>query len=62
MTEDSALIAIVAVIWAVLALLYAVVPMLDMPGSALMWGAGAVVFLVLAAAIAAAELPRGPER
>lgn len=62
MTEDSILIAIVAAVWAALALLYAFVPMLAMPGGALVWGAGAAIFVALAALIAAAERPRGPER
>lgn len=62
MTEDTLLIAAVAVVWTVLALLYAFVPMLDMPGAALIWGAGAVVFLALTTAIAAAERVANPKR
>lgn len=62
MTEDSILIVIVATVWTVLALLYAFVPMLDMPGAALIWGAGAAVFLVLAAVTVAAERSRGSRR
>jgi hypothetical protein len=61
-TEDSILIAIVAAVWTALALLYAFVPMLGMPGGALVWGAGAAIFAALAALTAAAERPRGPER
>lgn len=55
MTEDSALVALVAAVWIALAALYVFVPMFDMPGSALVWGSGAVLFAVLAAAIARAE-------
>ena len=51
MNEDSLLLAIVALVWAALALLYAVVPMLHMPGSALVWGAGAALFLALAGCV-----------
>jgi hypothetical protein len=62
MTEDSLLIAAVATVWLVLALLYAFVPMLDMPGGALIWGAGAAVFLALTSAILVAERSSGPKR
>ncbi len=55
MTEDSIFIGLVSVIWIALAALYAFVPMFLMPGSAAVWGSGAVVFLVLAAVIAIAE-------
>ncbi|MBM3357806.1 MAG: hypothetical protein FJY54_08775 [Betaproteobacteria bacterium] len=55
MKQDFSLLVIVAVVWAVLALLYATVPMFHMPGYAAVWGLGAVVFLALAAAIAAAS-------
>jgi hypothetical protein len=55
MTEDGWLIALSAVVWGALAVLYAFVPMFDMPGSALIWGSGAVVFVGLAALIARAE-------
>lgn len=44
----------VVVVWFVLAGVYALVPGLDMPGYARVWGAGAVVFLVLAAILALA--------
>jgi hypothetical protein len=57
MTEDGWLIALTAVVWGVLALLYAFVPMLNMPGNALIWGSGAVVFIIIAALIARAENP-----
>jgi hypothetical protein len=54
-TEDGWLIGTVAAVWAALAALYAFVPMFDMPGSALVWGSGAVIFFVLAALTARAE-------
>ena len=55
MTEDSLLLTLVCLVWAALALLYGLVPMFSMPGSALVWGSGAVVFLGLAVATARAE-------
>ncbi|MBI4275453.1 MAG: hypothetical protein HY659_12215 [Rhizobiales bacterium] len=55
MTEDNVLISIVCIVWAALALLYATVPMFNMPGSALVWGAGAAIFAALAAIIAVVE-------
>jgi hypothetical protein len=51
MSEDFTLIAIVCIVWAALAALYAFVPMFSMPGSAFVWGSGAALFLCLAAAI-----------
>jgi hypothetical protein len=54
MKDDMVLMAIVFVVWAVLAVLYATVPMLSMPGFAVVWGAGAVIFLLLALLIWAA--------
>lgn len=55
MTEDSLLIGLVSLIWIVLAALYAFVPMFAMPGSAVVWGSGAAVFLALAVIVAIAE-------
>ena len=55
MTEDSVLIGLVSLIWAALAALYAFVPMFAMPGSAVVWGSGAAIFLVLAGIIAVSE-------
>ena len=55
MTEDGWLITLTAVVWGMLALLYAFVPMLNMPGSALIWGSGAAVFIGLAALIIRSE-------
>jgi hypothetical protein len=54
MSDDFILIATVSLVWAALAALYAFVPMFAMPGGAFIWGSGALVFLGLAAAIAAA--------
>jgi hypothetical protein len=55
MTEDAWLIACVSVVWAVLAALYAFVPLFHMPGSAQVWGAGALIFVALAILIARVE-------
>ena len=55
MTEDSVLISLVSLVWIALAALYAFVPMFAMPGSAIVWGSGAAVFLVLAVLIAISE-------
>jgi hypothetical protein len=54
MKQELWLLAVVSAVWAVLALLYATVPMLHMPGYATVWGGGALIFLILALAIAAA--------
>ena len=51
MKEDIVLLAIVFVVWALLALLYATVPMFSMPGYAAVWGWGSLVFLALAVLI-----------
>jgi hypothetical protein len=55
MTEDAWLIASVSVVWAVLAALYALVPLFHMPGSTQVWGAGALIFVALAILTAAVE-------
>ena len=55
MTEDAWLVASVGVVWVVLAALYALVPLLHMPGSARVWGAGALIFVALAILIVAVE-------
>jgi hypothetical protein len=55
MSEDTWLIAIVGGVWTLLAILYATVPMLDMPGSVTIWGGGAVLFLALAAVLGLTE-------
>lgn len=61
MTEDAWLIASVSVVWAVLAALYALVPLFQMPGSTQVWGAGALIFVALAILIVAVEA-RGRRR
>lgn len=64
MTEDSVFIGLVSLIWIALAALYAFVPMFAMPGSTVVWGSGAAIFLVLAVIIAITErrMPRTPKR
>ncbi len=62
MKEDIWLLVIVFAVWAALAVLYAVVPMFHMPGYAGVWGWGAVIFLVLAAAIFLARSHRDNRR
>ncbi len=49
MHSDALIFAIVFAVWLVLAALYALVPMFAMPGYAVVWGWGALVFLGLAA-------------
>ena len=44
---DAVLLGIVFVVWGVLALMYATIPMILMPTSFRVWGLGAVLFLVL---------------
>jgi membrane protein implicated in regulation of membrane protease activity len=46
---------VVFVVWLALAIVYATVPMFAMPGYAVVWGWGALVFLGLAALVAAAS-------
>jgi hypothetical protein len=55
-SEDVALIGVVFVVWAALTIMYATIPMIYMPSSIRVWGAGAVMFLVLAAVIVRAEV------
>ena len=55
MTDDTWLIASVGVVWVMLATLYAFVPLFHMPGSAKVWGAGALLFVALAILTAAIE-------
>jgi hypothetical protein len=54
MNEDSWLFGIVFAVWLALAVVYAAVPMFSMPGYAVVWGWGALVFLGLAALVAVA--------
>ena len=44
---DAVLLGIVFVVWGVLALMYATIPMILMPNSFRVWGLGAVLFFVL---------------
>lgn len=48
MSLDLALVALVAAVWLLLAAAYALVPMLAMPGAAVLWGSGGIVFVLLA--------------
>lgn len=59
MSDDSLLFLAVFVVWLLLAILYAVVPMFAMPGYAAVWGYGSLVFLGLAALTALAVRRRG---
>jgi hypothetical protein len=52
MNEDLALIVAVALVWALLALVYALAPWGEMIGYAWVWGGGALVFAGLAAWLA----------
>lgn len=54
MSEDSWLFGIVFAVWLALAIVYAAVPMFSMPGYAVVWGWGSLVFLGLAALVALA--------
>lgn len=51
MQQELLLLCGVVIVWFVLAGVYALVPGLDMPGYARVWGAGAAVFLALAATL-----------
>ncbi len=44
---DAVLLGVVFVVWGALGLMYATVPMIQMPNSFRVWGLGAVLFLVL---------------
>jgi hypothetical protein len=52
MNEDFWLIVCVAVVWAALALAYALAPWGEMIGYAWVWGFGSLLFLSFAAALA----------
>lgn len=49
MNSDAVLFALVFAVWLALAAMYAMVPAFAMPGYAVVWGWGSLVFLVLAA-------------
>ena len=44
---DALLFGIVFVVWGALALMYATIPMIQMPTGVRVWGLGAVLFFVL---------------
>ena len=44
---DAVLLGIVFVVWSALALMYATIPMIQMPSSFRVWGLGALLFLVI---------------
>ncbi len=56
---DAALFGIVFVVWGALALMYATIPMIQMPTGFRVWGLGAVLFLVLTGLILYANRDRG---
>lgn len=45
---EAVLVLVVAIVWAILAAVYALSPSLGMPGYVRVWGAGAAVFFILA--------------
>jgi len=47
---DRLLLLGIFAVWAALALIYATVPALSMPGAAPVWGSGALIFLAIAIA------------
>lgn len=51
MKQELLLLLGVAIVWSVLAAVYALAPGLGMPGYVRVWGAGAFVFLILAAVL-----------
>ncbi len=59
---DAVLLSIVAIVWGALALMYATIPMIQMPNSFRVWGLGAVLFLVLTVLTAVAGRGRGNGR
>jgi len=62
MIVDSFLFFIVFAVWLALALVYATVPMFAMPGYAVVWGWGALVFLGLAGLVAVAARNKSQRR
>jgi membrane protein implicated in regulation of membrane protease activity len=46
---DAILLGIVFIVWGALALMYATIPMIQMPTGFRVWGLGAVLFLALTA-------------
>lgn len=60
MKQELLLLIGIAAVWLLLAAVYALAPGLGMPGYARVWGAGAVVFLVLAAMLIKTQRRRPP--
>ncbi len=58
---DAVLLGIVFVVWGALALMYATIPMIQMPTGFRVWGLGAVLFLVLTILTVLAGRGRGNE-
>ena len=58
---DTVLLGIVFVVWGALALMYATIPMIQMPASFRVWGLGALLFLVLTVLTALAGRARGDD-
>ncbi len=56
---DAVLLGIVFVVWGALALMYATIPMIQMPTSFRVWGLGALLFLGLTILTALAGRGRG---
>lgn len=61
MNEDFWLIVPVAVVWAILAVAYAVAPWGDMIGYAWVWGFGSLLFAGLAALLARGRSQSAPD-
>ncbi len=59
--DDVVLLGIVFVVWGALALMYATIPMIQMPSSFRVWGLGALLFLVLTILTALAGRRRGDD-
>lgn len=57
MSDDTRLILLIALIWIVIAIAYTsyVLPIVVMPMGFRVWGAGAIVFVLLALAVIVAE-------
>ena len=58
---DAVLLGIVFVVWGGLALMYATIPIIQMPTSFRVWGLGALLFLVLTVLTALAGRGRGED-
>jgi hypothetical protein len=58
---DAILLGIVFVVWGALALMYATIPMIQMPTSFRVWGLGALLFLALTIVTALAGRGRGKD-